>query len=227
MSATASRHPEPPRDAGGLLGLIRSLDRPRQPTGDSDPEQRLLAATEQALEDLGYHGLTVVAIVTRAGVSKSSFYRYFSSIQGAVTAAVARCLDEIRKDFAAARAAEGSASSRLEASLEAGWNAWDRHGTVLRAASQHWPDIPQLKPLWAETFNRFAIAIAAEVDAERAAGNAPDGLDSAQLATLLLWSVERQAFVAALDIDPNLAGSHAAVLDLVRQFWRQAIYGHV
>jgi AcrR family transcriptional regulator len=212
---------------GPRLSLARGHDRPRHHAALSETEQRLLDATEAGLAELGFAGLTVPEIVRRAGASKSNFYFYFSSGQSAVTACVARCLDELHDDFTAALATEGSPQLRIERSLEAGWRAWTRHGPVMRTASQHWPDIPMLQELWIETFDRFTTAIAAEIDAERVADRAPDGLDSHQLAALLLWGVERQAFVAGLEADRTLTGGESVVLVAVRVFWRQAIYGHV
>ena len=52
---------------------LRGRGRPR----DEDARARILQASLEALEDLGYPGITCDAIAERAGASKSTIYRWW------------------------------------------------------------------------------------------------------------------------------------------------------
>ena len=53
--------------------LLRGRGRPR----DEDARSRILQASLEALEELGYPGITCDAIAERAGASKSTIYRWW------------------------------------------------------------------------------------------------------------------------------------------------------
>lgn len=67
-------------------------------------------------------------------------------------------------------------------------------------------------------------AIAAEIDAERTAGQAPLGPDSRKLAAMLLWSTSHTIYIAGLGADHDLPGE-AALLDAFTALWIGTIYG--
>ncbi len=45
--------------------------------------ERIIAATAEVSSERGYCGTTVREVVTRAGVSSSTFYQHFSDLEGA------------------------------------------------------------------------------------------------------------------------------------------------
>jgi len=49
--------------------------------------------------------------------------------------------------------------------------------------------------------DRFAAAVAAEIDQERSAGHLPKGLPSRDLATALVWSTERCPYIAGREAE--------------------------
>lgn len=206
---------------------VRDRDRPRRWTGATTTEARLFEAAELALAEHGYAGLRVQDLCDYAGIGRSAFYHYFSSASAVVVAMLARAMDDIYDECAGFLRPSAAAADwrQIEAGLRAGWSAWDRHRVVFMATSQHWPDVPELRELWTEIVGRFTGALAHAIDRARAAGDAPAGMDSTQLAALLVWSVERHAFVSGMEIDRRLAGSEESVIDAVCEFWRQAIYG--
>ena len=83
---------------------------------------------------------------------------------------------------------------------------------------------PELRELWLKMIGGLTDAIAAEIDRERAAGRAPEGADSRQLASMLAWTTERCLYVSGLDLPPSLgdAGEMVAVLT---QMWLAVMYG--
>lgn len=79
---------------------------------------RLLDAAARVVAENGYHGATVSAIVSSAGVSRSSFYEHFDGKQGCVLEAYAEATDIVVQHVA--EAASAALSSGLEAALDAG-----------------------------------------------------------------------------------------------------------
>jgi AcrR family transcriptional regulator len=53
--------------------------RPRAHTGEQDAEKAIFEATERLLAEQPLHELSVAQIITAAGLSRATFYHYFSS----------------------------------------------------------------------------------------------------------------------------------------------------
>ncbi len=66
----------------------------------------------------------------------------------------------------------------------------------MRAIHEHWNITSELRTLWISVVERFTDAVSAELDRERAAGIAPPGAGSRQIAAALLWGTERCLYVA-------------------------------
>jgi AcrR family transcriptional regulator len=64
--------------------------------------QRLIVAIADSLDDEGYDRTSVSAIATRAGVSKSDFYRHFSSKDECFLAAYDEAVEKLRAEVLAA-----------------------------------------------------------------------------------------------------------------------------
>src|SRR5215210_7350847 len=75
-------------------------DRPRAHKGSSEPEAAIFAATERLLADVPLHELSVMQIIGEAGISRATFYFYFSSKFAVLGGLLAIVMDEI---FASAR----------------------------------------------------------------------------------------------------------------------------
>jgi AcrR family transcriptional regulator len=208
------------------LETARGNDRPRAHEGARGPELAIFDATERLLAEVPVYELSVAQIVTAAGVSRATFYFYFSSKFAVVTGLLARVMDEIyllvqpyvqRKD--------GTPPERaLRSSLESAIAVWSNHRLTLRAAHEHWHAITELGTLWLGVVERFTDALSAEIDRQRVAGLAPDGPNSRQLAAALLWGTERCLFVAGLGVDKDLAGEQE-ILEPLLALWLGAIYG--
>jgi TetR/AcrR family transcriptional regulator, ethionamide resistance regulator len=92
--------------------------------------------------------------------------------------------------------------------------------------TENWHLLPELRSMWIETINQFTEDIAAEIDREREAGEAPAGADSRRLASLLLWSTGHCLYIAGLHIDHNLTNETTIFPELL-SLWMGAIYGEV
>ncbi|SDT59949.1 transcriptional regulator, TetR family [Streptomyces sp. TLI_053] len=83
---TPTRSPEPPEG-----GAARAKGRPRSAAAD----RAILDATREALAELGWGGLTMGHVATRAGVAKTTLYRRWPSKNELVVDAVASLFDEL------------------------------------------------------------------------------------------------------------------------------------
>jgi AcrR family transcriptional regulator len=207
------------------LESSRSGDRPRPHAGTSDTEVAIFEATERLLAEVPLHELSVAQIIGAAEISRATFYFYFSSKYAVVTGLLARVMDEIYdivQPFVQ-RPPDMTPEVALQQSLEGSIALWRSHRPALRAVHEHWNTTPELRSLWIGVVERFTDAVSAEIDRERAAGLAPPGADSRQIAAALLWGTERCLYVAGLGVDPNLPDEEHTLAPLLA-LWLGALY---
>ncbi|HEX6388971.1 MAG TPA: TetR/AcrR family transcriptional regulator [Solirubrobacteraceae bacterium] len=191
-----------------------------------DTERAILDATERLLATVPAHELNVEQILAEAGVSRRTFYAYFASKYAVITRLLERVMEEmyaVIQPFVA-RADDEPRKDALRHSLRAGWDVWAQHAVVLRAMHEHSHEVPELRAMWMDIIDRFAAAFSREIDRERAEGLAPPGADSAQLASILLWSSAQCAYVAGLGIDLRIADMDA-LFEPMLSVWLRALYG--
>jgi AcrR family transcriptional regulator len=208
------------------LQAARRGDRPRNHQGTSDAEAAIFAATERLLADVPLHDISVADIIAEAQVSRGTFYFYFSSKFAVVNGLLSKVMDEIYdvvRPFVE-RERDEAAEATLRRSLESAVEVWAAHRPALRATHEHWHAVPELGERWLSVLERFTDAVAAQIDRERAAGVAPQGPDSRQLAASLLWSTDRILYVAAIGADEDLPGEKD-VVDVLVRIWLGALYG--
>src|SRR6516164_3645667 len=70
----------PPQLPSGRHGLLRSFVAANQ-------RERILSAVAEAVAELGYAEMSVEAVITRAGVSRRTFYEHFKNKEDAFLAA--------------------------------------------------------------------------------------------------------------------------------------------
>jgi AcrR family transcriptional regulator len=209
----------------GPLRATRSADRPRPHGGTSDTELAIFAATERLLADVPLHELSVAQIISAAGISRATFYFYFSSKYAVVSGLLASVMEEIFEVVQpfVRRDEDLSPEVALKNSLEGAIALWAGHRPALRAIHEHWNTTPELRALWINVVERFTDAVSAEIDRERKAGLAPPGADSRQIAAALLWGTERVLYVAGLGVDEDLPEEERTLAPLLA-LWVGALY---
>jgi AcrR family transcriptional regulator len=212
--------------ANERLTATRRSDRPRVHGGGTETELAIFNATEALLAEGSLQQLSVAQIIERAGVSRATFYFYFSSKYAVVTGLLARVMDEIygvMQPFVQ-RKGDAVAEGPLRESLQAAAEVWSAHRASLRAVMEHWHAVPELQTLWLDVVNRFASGLAVGIERERAAGLAADGIDSRALGAALIWATERCFHVAGLGADADLP-SEQEIVEPLLAIWLGTIYG--
>jgi TetR/AcrR family transcriptional regulator, ethionamide resistance regulator len=205
---------------------MRPDDRPRQHAGNSDAERQILLATERLLESTPLTDLSVAMILQEAQVSRTTFYFYFSSKYAPVTALLSSVMDQIYEQVSLFTGGPhpGSGEDALDRGLEGGVRLFRKHRMVFRATVEQWHSVREIGDLWLGVIERFTDAFASEIDRERAAGTAPPGIPSRELAAALIWASERLLYVAGLGVDDDLPDEDRALASL-QVIWRGAVYG--
>jgi AcrR family transcriptional regulator len=208
------------------LVATRSGDRPRSHAGTSDTELAIFEATERLLSEVPLHELSVAQIIAAAEISRATFYFYFSSKFAVVSGLLARVMEEIFEVVQpfVQRQDGVSPEEALRRSLEGATAMWKSHRPAMRAIHEHWNTTPELRTLWITVVERFTDAVSAELDRERAAGIAPPGAGSRQIAAALLWGTERCLYVAGLGVDADLPDEEQTLEPLLA-LWVGSLYG--
>lgn len=202
--------------------MTRAAPRPPAVTGT---ERAIFAAAEELLVDVSPAELTVADLLAKAGSSRTTFYRYFTSKYSVI----AGMLQQLRGELAGVMApwverGERAPEPALRDALMAVADVWARHRSTLRAAGESWRAIEEIGAPWVAMMDRFTADVAAQIDRERAAGAAPPGPESAVVAQTLVWSSERMLHLGGLGkCGPGL--ERGAVEGLV-VIWLGAIYLH-
>lgn len=198
-------------------------------SGATDPqsvsavELGIFTATETLLQGKSIGELTVADILAEADVSRTTFYKYFTSKAMVVSAMLRNCQAEL-KGVMRPWSTRGSrpADEALREAMSAVAKVWGRHRPVLRAASESWHAEPEIGEQWMAMMDNFVEEISRRITRERKAGAAPAGEDSRQIALHLAWGGERLMYLAGFGLCGP--GEEDAAVDAMVAVWLGAIY---
>jgi TetR/AcrR family transcriptional regulator, ethionamide resistance regulator len=210
------------------ISEVRARHRAERAAAASDPVRRaaILEAAERVLERTPVHELSVAQIIGEAGVARATFYAYFESkyeVIAALMDSVMVQMYDLLLPFAE-RAPDVPPRAALTEVLTESARLWHRHAVVFRATHDHRHAVPELAEQWLRVTEQFTDAVAAGIDRDVAAGLAPGGRNTRQLAASLVWSSEHLFYVAGSNLDDDLPSEEAIVATLVN-LWLAAIYG--
>jgi TetR/AcrR family transcriptional regulator, ethionamide resistance regulator len=176
----------------------------------------IFKATEKLLAKQAFVDLSVAQIIERAGISRASFYHYFSSKLGVIAGLLVAVMDDIFDTASPFLLRPGATMTEsLRISMQNAMDVWTEHRVLLRVVMENWASSEELEAQWTGAMNRFAEAVAIEIDDERAAGQLPPGLPSRELASVLIWSTERCLYIAGREADVSAYDERARVETLV------------
>lgn len=193
----------------------------RRPAARGDERRdALLRSLDEHLQESSLESIKIADISRSAGVTRSAFYFYFESKATAVAALMEQMYDE---SFVAAGhlSGAGEPADNIEATIRGLFAAWDRHQHLFRAMLDARATNAAVREMWESDRGSFVPAVASMIDAERAAGRAPVGPESAALAATLLElndrMLERLARGDGLPREEQVA--------VVVHIWLSSIYG--
>ncbi|MCW3819251.1 TetR/AcrR family transcriptional regulator [Micromonospora sp. DR5-3] len=191
-------------------------------TGD-DREVAILATAERLLRERPFGDISIDDLAKGAGISRPTFYFYFSSKDAVLLTLLDRVTEE-------ANAAAGDVLDRLAEDPRARWReliarfhaTFGGHRAVVLACAQVRGTNAEVRRLWAEVLERWVRAVEAAIEGERRRGAAPDGLPARDLAIALNSMNERVWYATFAGDGPAVA--ERDVVDVLLDVWLTAIY---
>ena len=198
------------------------LDRRRPQRGDQR-RASLLHALDELLQDGSFDEINIADIANRAGVTRSAFYFYFENKSAAVAALVSDMYEQAFTAAAHLTDERATPRERIEGTIRGLFASLRGNEHMYRAMHTARQTSKGVRELWDADRASFVAPVAAMIDAERAAGRAPDGPASTALATVLLElndvALERVALGGALDVDERV--------EALVTVWLRTVYGRI
>jgi AcrR family transcriptional regulator len=193
----------------------------------NESERLICGATEALLADTSLYDISVALISDTAGVSRQTFYTYFSSKYAVISALMESVMQDIvdaTAPFLDREPAGMSAADALRASFDAATDVWVEHRMILRAARESWRVGPEQREQWTDLWDRAIDTTAALMDRQREAGISPAGPPSRQVVSVMMWGAEGALYIAGLHRNPDMDGEKA-IVDTLVAIWHGAFYG--
>jgi AcrR family transcriptional regulator len=197
--------------------------RAARPTGD-ERESAILETFERLLTERPPSAISVDDLARGAGISRPTFYFYFSSKDAVLLSLLDRVIAEA--DAASAAAVPERVTDPRESwrrGITVYYETFRAHRAVTLAAAAAAATNPEVRALWARGFEGWVQTCTATIEAERRRGAAPPGVPARDLAIVLNAMNERALY-------GTFSGERAAVLeedvvDVLLEVWLAAIYG--
>lgn len=164
----------------------RSVTDRRQPQRSDQRRGAILAAFDDALRARGFEAVNIADVAATAGVGRSAFYFYFENKAAAVAALLEPMYDDVFAASDIVTASTGSPRWRIRSMLEALMDTGAAHRYLFTAMLDARAVSSAVRDIWDSSREAFVPAIAAMIEAERAAGRAPAGPAAEVLAGVLL-----------------------------------------
>jgi TetR/AcrR family transcriptional regulator, ethionamide resistance regulator len=178
-----------------MVGMLTAheIDARRHEARKRELVERILPQVEELLEAAGgYVHLRVEEILQRAGMSRSTFYRYFKDKNDLLLALSEPALREIRT--AALRTWELGPDvtfAQFEADLYRTMEAYRPHVALMSALVEVSTYDERVKGLFGGFFGELRAAIAAHIRLEQRHGKVRRGIDADAAAGWITWMAER------------------------------------
>jgi AcrR family transcriptional regulator len=212
MSTGAARKDSPARSRRG----------PR--ISGEERQSAILATAERLLEERSPQQISVDDLARGAGISRPTFYFYFSSKEAVFLTLIDRLVAE--SDAGRAEVLEHLAedpAARWREGLERIFGVFGAHRAVALAGAEIRAVSEEARELWSGVMESWVADTALAIETERARGAAPQGVPARELATALVSMNERVLYASFTGERPAL--SEERLLDVLLPIWLNAIYG--
>lgn len=193
-------------------------------SGD-DRERAILETAERLLEERPLSEISVDDLAKGAGISRPTFYFYFSSKDAVVLTIIDRLVAAAAgsREEALKTMAEGELRGGLRRALEDLYGAFRSRRAVTLAAAELRMRNPEARELWAQVMEGWVADVTAVIEAERARGAAPPGEPAREVAIALVQMNERVQYATFTGESPSL--DEERVVDVLVDIWLRTIYG--
>jgi TetR/AcrR family transcriptional regulator, ethionamide resistance regulator len=186
-------------------------------------EAAILETAERLLEERPPQEISVDDLARGAGISRPSFYFYFPSKEAVFLTLIDRLVEQADVGREVIERIPEDPPVRWREGLQVFFDTFGAHRAVVRAGAQLRAVNGEARELWSAVMDGWVDQAAAAIDAERARGAAPPGVDSRQLAIALVSMNERVQYATFADDPPSIPDD--AVIEVLLSIWLKAIYG--
>ena len=180
----------------------------------------LCDALLELVEETPFKDISVDDIARAAGIKRSAFYVYFSDKQDLLVATTAETAEALYREADRWWHGEGPPEERLIEALTGMAELYERHGSLLRVATEVATYDDELRLFWRGIVERFVAATETHLRHEQEAGRVPRTLDPRATAESLVWMAERCCYI-------YLASGERSARELVGSLgatWTAALY---
>lgn len=203
---------------------MRTVTRRRLRRSPDEARNEILRATEAALADLEFNELTVEVLMERTGMTRSSFYHYFASLEEVAMALFGRVENEIAgavDDWLGGEPADDPVAATTR-HLTRLFEVWHEHADLMRAINQAAARDRNAYEQWRErVVDRYIEMTAAFIRREVALGRC-DASDPEQLAGALILMNTSVAIDQASRPEPD---SSDRVGKTIARVWNSSLFG--
>ena len=202
--------------------------RSSRPSGD-DRELAILTTLERLLEERALTQISVDDLARGAGISRPTFYFYFSSKDAVLLTLLDRVFAEADEKADLALHGRDPGTPNEPADVWAGINAlikaFGSHRAVIVAGASVRATNAEVSKLFSAFLSKWISYTAESIRAERDRGVAPDTIPAEDLAISLNLMNERAMFAALAADRTALSGDR--LVDTLAHIWLNSIYGTV
>ncbi len=162
-----------------------------------------------------------------AGLSRPTFYFYFSSKDAVLVALFAQAIHEMDIAFDEHNQSPPAADryEMVRSGIKVFFDTFARHRGVTRAVHEVRVSHPELRELQATFMQKWIDSTTAIIETVRSDGLAAATLPARDVATALYLMNERALFASFTDEQPSIARER--LLDTLSHIWVASIYGSV
>jgi AcrR family transcriptional regulator len=204
-----------------VTGEIESQRVPRRRRTPEAAEREIIEAAEALLRERPFRELTVDEVMRRTGLSRPSFYVYFSDRHQLVLRVVEHLGTELFTMSERWYRGEGDGRALAREATEGLVAVFAQHGPVMRALADAAADDPNVEAAYGSIVQGFVNATARHIEAEIAAGRILP-LDPDETAKALVWMMERYL---NLSLGREPATPPEVVAETLSTIWVRVLYG--
>ena len=194
-------------------------------SGD-ERQDAILVTAEALLGQRAFDEISIEDLARGAGISRPTFYFYFSSKDAVLLALLDRVITEVEHRIAELpRDFESDPAGSWTRAIGMFVEVFVSHRGVSSAAIAARARNDEVRSLWSRSMQSWADFSTGVIQSEQARGAAPGGIDAHDLAVSLNLMNERVITAVLNQESPAVAESRA--LDVLSTIWIRSIYGSV